>query len=280
MTRASDHIGIVRYVKDGRVYTVEGNASNKVSARDYALSDTYIVGYGRPKYGGIPLKKTALALEDVSTGLYTVTHDFVNLRSAPSTSGTKLGSLSHGTLVAIKEIQNGWGRLDHNGKVAYISLDYADFTSPVFYTVTYTAKNAENLPPSQSYFSFEVGKADTQTPLREGFAFHHWRDAEGGIYAPGDPLPQGDLALTAVFEPLPVEAPPTAEGGALPEDGDNPPPVTPDAPGPSTPQPRPEQGTPQVPTNTGRAAAEAGTVSGVLSAVAALWWYIKRFLIA
>ena len=50
VSRASDHVGIVRYVKNGRVYTIEGNASNRVSARDYALTDTYIVGYGKPSY--------------------------------------------------------------------------------------------------------------------------------------------------------------------------------------------------------------------------------------
>ena len=60
VTRASDHVGLVRYVKNGRVYTVEGNSSNKVALHDYALTDTYIVGYGKPRYTGTPLSKTAL----------------------------------------------------------------------------------------------------------------------------------------------------------------------------------------------------------------------------
>ncbi len=42
----ANHIGIVRYVNGGRVYTVEGNASDAVIYGDYALSATRIVGYG------------------------------------------------------------------------------------------------------------------------------------------------------------------------------------------------------------------------------------------
>lgn len=278
VTRASDHIGIVRFVKNGRVYTVEGNSSNKVSVRDYALTDKYIVGYGRPTYGGTPLPKTALALEDKATGLYTVTNDFVNVRSAPATTGTKLGSLSHGTLIEVREIKNGWGRIIHNGKSAYISLDYADFTTPVFYTVTYKTENAQNTPPPGSYFSFEAPKASVTVPEREGFFFRHWVDDSGKSYLPGDALPVGDLTLTAIFEPIPVtEVPPSEE--VLPESPSTDP--LPDAPEGT---PLPDAGAPGVnlPSqgpNTARAAAEAGTVTGVLAAATGLWWYIKRFLI-
>ena len=43
VARASDHVGLVRYVQNGRVYTVEGNASGQVMLRSYALSDTYLL---------------------------------------------------------------------------------------------------------------------------------------------------------------------------------------------------------------------------------------------
>lgn len=35
-------------VKNGRVYTVEGNTSNGVHSREYALDDSKITGYVRP----------------------------------------------------------------------------------------------------------------------------------------------------------------------------------------------------------------------------------------
>lgn len=44
------HTGIVVKVSGGKVYTVEGNSSNKVSAKEYALNDPIIRGYGIPAY--------------------------------------------------------------------------------------------------------------------------------------------------------------------------------------------------------------------------------------
>lgn len=41
-----DHIGIVEYVKDGVVYTVEGNTSKKVGKRNYSLDSKVLIGFG------------------------------------------------------------------------------------------------------------------------------------------------------------------------------------------------------------------------------------------
>lgn len=46
------HTGLVEKVEEGKVYTIEGNSHNKVERRSYALTDSYILGYGRPKYDG------------------------------------------------------------------------------------------------------------------------------------------------------------------------------------------------------------------------------------
>lgn len=46
----SNHTGIVTKVEDGRVYTVEGNSGNAVKAHSYALTNTKINGYGRPRW--------------------------------------------------------------------------------------------------------------------------------------------------------------------------------------------------------------------------------------
>ena len=44
------HVGIVRYAKNGTLYTVEGNSSNMVRTRTYSLNNGTITGYGTPKY--------------------------------------------------------------------------------------------------------------------------------------------------------------------------------------------------------------------------------------
>lgn len=44
------HTGIVERVDKSYVYTIEGNTSDQVARRTYALNNSSIVGYGRPKY--------------------------------------------------------------------------------------------------------------------------------------------------------------------------------------------------------------------------------------
>lgn len=44
------HTGLVYAVDGSRVYTVEGNTSDQVAKRSYALNDARIYGYGRPNY--------------------------------------------------------------------------------------------------------------------------------------------------------------------------------------------------------------------------------------
>ena len=44
----STHIGIVTGVQNGQVKTIEGNTSNRVAQRSYAIGDSYIYGYGSP----------------------------------------------------------------------------------------------------------------------------------------------------------------------------------------------------------------------------------------
>lgn len=44
--QCSDHVGIVRAVRGGKVYTTEGNSGNKVSNREYPIDTEYIIAYG------------------------------------------------------------------------------------------------------------------------------------------------------------------------------------------------------------------------------------------
>ncbi len=48
----STHVGIVTGVSGSTVNTIEGNTSDKVARRSYALSDKTIIGYGVPAYTG------------------------------------------------------------------------------------------------------------------------------------------------------------------------------------------------------------------------------------
>lgn len=45
-----NHVGMVYEIRNGMIYTVEGNSSDRVSIRSYRLGNTNIAGYGRPIY--------------------------------------------------------------------------------------------------------------------------------------------------------------------------------------------------------------------------------------
>lgn len=47
----STHVGIVTGVSGNTVHTIEGNTSDAVHERSYALNNKYILGYGCPEYG-------------------------------------------------------------------------------------------------------------------------------------------------------------------------------------------------------------------------------------
>lgn len=49
-TDAEEHTGIVEKIEGGKVHTIEGNASNMVKRCSYSLTNSYIVGYGHPRF--------------------------------------------------------------------------------------------------------------------------------------------------------------------------------------------------------------------------------------
>lgn len=59
------HTGIVKEVKDGNVYTIEGNYNNKVATCVYPLNYATIKGYGRPYYDAEEQNETAPEASDL-----------------------------------------------------------------------------------------------------------------------------------------------------------------------------------------------------------------------
>ena len=232
VSRASDHVGLVLDVRGGRVYTVEGNSSEQVALRNYALSDTYIVGYGRPNYENKGESVSRRAHEDKSAGYYVVSYDFLNVRAASSSSAAKKGRLDKGELVRVSEVKNGWGRIEYEGGTAYISLDYADFVTPSKHRISYVSEGKTLL--SREFLSTDAPTVAAFTPEREGYEFLGWQDAAENTYQSAQALPASDLVLTATWRelpPPPAPEPPEEEGTDVPESGmDAPPPAEENAP--------------------------------------------------
>lgn len=72
----SDHTGLVESVSDGYVTTIEGNTSDgTVQRKKYRLTNTWIMGYGRPKYDKEDEEMRYEKLRDVKDGTYRKTLD-------------------------------------------------------------------------------------------------------------------------------------------------------------------------------------------------------------
>ena len=57
-------------------------------------------------------------------GTYTVTASLLNVRSTPSTSGAKVGTLPSGAKVTVSSANGSWAAVSYNGISGYCSMDY------------------------------------------------------------------------------------------------------------------------------------------------------------
>lgn len=68
----SNHAGIVTGSDNNNVYTIEGNSTDMVARRSYALSNATILGYGVPKYvtSSKPYTNTIISGQNFETAVY------------------------------------------------------------------------------------------------------------------------------------------------------------------------------------------------------------------
>jgi len=116
------HVGLVYKAASGKVYTIEGNASDGVNRKSYALTSAYIDGYGRPDYaaleGGAPeIEKPCVEI----TGS-------VNVRRGPSKAYGSMGVLHSGDKAhyfGYAHPDNGWLLIEFLNQTGWVSNKYA-----------------------------------------------------------------------------------------------------------------------------------------------------------
>ncbi len=126
------HVGLVRYVQGGRVYTIEGNTSGQNGEinegggcfrKDYSLGYSRIVGYATPKY------EDGAGTTAEKLGTYRVTASSLNVRKGTDTSYDIVGVLDNEELTVVTELSNGWGKVTlEDGTVGWCSIvQYGDY---------------------------------------------------------------------------------------------------------------------------------------------------------
>ena len=130
----STHTGIVESVDKKQVHTIEGNTSDQVARRTYSLTNSRILGYGRPAYdaaGAVapvtPATPVAPQTTDVPF-LVKISIRDLNIRKGPGTNYSRTGSYTGIGVFTIVDVQSGqgsdtgWGKLKSGA--GWISLDY------------------------------------------------------------------------------------------------------------------------------------------------------------
>ena len=88
----------------------------------YKVNHEGVTGYLFSEYVSFSISGSA------KLGNGKVTGNDVNVRSAASTSASRLGSLNKGDVVAVTGIDNGWYKISFNGKTGYVRSDYMTIT--------------------------------------------------------------------------------------------------------------------------------------------------------
>ncbi len=205
---SADHVGLVVGVKDGKVYTVEGNNGGVVAPHMYAMTDDYILGYCVPDYvvkEGTSYSDFPLDDNASKPGEYFVVADSLNVRSGAGSSYQKLGSLKMGETVTVTLCDGSWGRIDFNGQVGWISMDYVVSSEYIFYTVKYEVGDGNGAPSAQRKRPGESVTISDTVPKQKFYTFAGWAiklPADKADYKSGDIYSADEnLTLYAIWIP-------------------------------------------------------------------------------
>ena len=203
----STHVGLVIGVRDGYVYTVEGNGGERVARHKYALDDSYIVGYGALKYetkDGTDYSAFSLEEDSAKPGKFVVTADSLNVRAGAGTSFSILGALKHGDEVEVLKFNENWGKIDFKGKEGWISASYLRSSEVNVFTIYYKVGEGKMKLTQQRKFPDKETVIADEIPTLEGNTFLGWATEKGGkvVYTAGASYTADeDVTLYAVWDP-------------------------------------------------------------------------------
>ena len=204
----STHVGLVIGVRDGYVFTVEGNGGERVARHKYAIDDSYIVGYGALKYEtkeGTDYSVFSLEEDSSKPGKYAVTADSLNVRAGGGTSFPVIGTLKNGDEVEVLKFNENWGKIDFGGKEGWISASYLRSTEVNVHTIYYNVGEGRMKLTQQRKFPGKDVTVTDEVPILEGNTFIGWATKKGGevVYTAGASYTADeDLKLYAVWDPV------------------------------------------------------------------------------
>ncbi|MBO6158866.1 MAG: SH3 domain-containing protein, partial [Firmicutes bacterium] len=139
----SSHTGIVEKVDGSKVYTIEGNTSDQVARRSYALNNSRILGYGRPAYDGASVMPVTPAQP---------TTKYYRVRKTWADKSSQIGAFTvFQNAKNCVDANPGYAAFDDNGNQVYPTIQTA-FT-PYLVRIIISDLNYRK-GPSTSYASY------------------------------------------------------------------------------------------------------------------------------
>ena len=181
-SRSTDHIGIVLKCEGGKVYAIEGNASNRVKLREYALDDKYIVGYGTIAYARADVPEVDhYSKDNYLPGYYVSGSVKVSAYEKPSMSSEKLASLDTYSVRRVLCVKGDYGLIElNNGSRAWVMLkSFTPMTADPYYTVKFVSGEKDCEIKIAAGREFAIPDPDTLSPeLGEAELVHGWIESE------------------------------------------------------------------------------------------------------
>lgn len=201
------HVGLVLGVKDGKVYTVEGNTgNNKVEIRKYNIDSTYIHGYCVPKYTTVKGTDYNALFESAlnPVGAYIVTGKNLKVSENEDGTGEVLGFLDKGDEVAVTAFSGSRSKIEYQGKEGWISTSGTTNKKYMVYAVKFDPKGGKTTIGERYKIIGDTVKIDGREPTKAGYTFKGWSLDKSGNkvdYRHGDVYSaDADATLYAVWE--------------------------------------------------------------------------------
>lgn len=202
----SSHVGIVIGVKDGLIYTVEGNNGGKVDLHSYTFDNSWVYGFCQPNYT-VDEGADYTAFLDESTdklGEYVVSTANLNVRNEPD-GDEIIGSLPYGTEIVVIEKVEDWGKIAYEDTEGWVHMSYATAAEHMVYTVKYHLKGGEGKEAQRKLKGDTLVITDKE-PTRKGYKFLGWSKDSTAVtvdYNTGDSYSTDEnMSLYAVWEPI------------------------------------------------------------------------------
>lgn len=172
-TGDEEHTGIVETVNGSTITTIEGNSSDQVIRRTYSISNSRIVGYGRPKFES---SSTPVTPTNPSTSVSFKVGDTVNFTGNLhySSSNAKSGSKCKSGLATITHIALGAAHPYHLVRIANGTSSVYGWVNANDVQVTTTSKEEKQMSnsPLVSYTKISPNKNSPRNHAIDTITIH------------------------------------------------------------------------------------------------------------